>query len=72
MTKVIEKFAKDIKDGKTPKTSVFFLGRENFPKTFANEKTLLNYEPYDPQVIKTNLAEKKNILLMESMNMSKD
>lgn len=64
MTKTIEKFAKDIKDGKTPKTSVFFLGRENFPKSYSNEKSLLNYEPYDPQVIKTNLAEKKNVLLL--------
>lgn len=64
MTKTIEKFAKDIKDGKTPKTSVFFLGRENFPKSYASEKVLLNYEPYDPQVIKTNLEEKKNVLLI--------
>lgn len=30
----IEEFADYVKAGKTPKTTVFFLGRENFPKTF--------------------------------------
>ncbi|QDK39172.1 transketolase C-terminal domain-containing protein [Bdellovibrio sp. NC01] len=30
----IEKFAADRKAGKVPNSSVFFLGRENFPKTF--------------------------------------
>lgn len=34
MGMVIEKFAADRKAGKVPNTSVFFLGRENFPKTF--------------------------------------
>ncbi len=33
---VIENFAKARKAGKTPNSSVFFLGRENFPKTYVN------------------------------------
>ncbi|QDK46900.1 transketolase [Bdellovibrio sp. ZAP7] len=31
---VIEKFANDRKAGKVPNSAVFFLGRENFPKTY--------------------------------------
>lgn len=31
---VIENFAKDMKAGKVPHSAVFFLGRENFPKTY--------------------------------------
>lgn len=31
---VIESFAKDMKAGKVPHSAVFFLGRENFPKTY--------------------------------------
>lgn len=34
MGMVLENFAADRKAGKVPNTSVFFLGRENFPKTF--------------------------------------
>jgi transketolase len=34
MTSVFENFAKDRKAGKVPNSSVFFLGRENFPKTY--------------------------------------
>ncbi|MNJ92826.1 Transketolase [compost metagenome] len=32
----IENFAKDTKAGKVPHSSVFFLGRENFPKTYVS------------------------------------
>ncbi len=35
MTQTIEKFAQDRKAGKVPPTTVFFLGRENFPKSFS-------------------------------------
>jgi transketolase len=31
----IERFAADRKSGRSPRTTVFFLGRENFPKTFS-------------------------------------
>jgi transketolase len=38
MTAAIEKFAADRKAGKVPRSSVFFLGRENFPKNFGNSE----------------------------------
>ncbi len=38
MNQVIEKFAQDRKAGKVPHSSIFFLGRENFPKTFGATK----------------------------------
>jgi transketolase len=34
MTTVIEKYAADLKAGKVPHSSIFFLGRENFPKNY--------------------------------------
>jgi transketolase len=34
MTQVLEKFTAERKAGKTPRTTVFFLGRENFPKSY--------------------------------------
>ncbi|WP_204714731.1 hypothetical protein, partial [Escherichia coli] len=34
MYTVIENFAKARKEGKVPNSAVFFLGRENFPKTY--------------------------------------
>ncbi len=34
MTAVIEKYASDVKSGKVPHSSIFFLGRENFPKNY--------------------------------------
>ncbi len=34
MFTVLENFAKDRKSGKVPNSSIFFLGRENFPKTY--------------------------------------
>ncbi|MDR3606627.1 MAG: transketolase C-terminal domain-containing protein [Oligoflexia bacterium] len=34
VTQAIQKFADDRKAGRTPRTTVFFLGRENFPKTY--------------------------------------
>lgn len=34
MTQAIEKFAADRRAGRVPVTSIFFLGRENFPKTY--------------------------------------
>lgn len=34
VTQAIEKFASDRQAGKTPDSTIFFLGRENFPKTY--------------------------------------
>lgn len=39
----IEEFAQYQQAGKTPKTSVFFLGRENFPKTFGAKSYQLDH-----------------------------
>jgi transketolase len=36
LTQAIETFAEDRKQGRHPKSYVFFLGRENFPKTYVN------------------------------------
>ncbi|MGZ3799986.1 MAG: transketolase C-terminal domain-containing protein [Bdellovibrio sp.] len=44
----IENFAKARKDGKTPNSSVFFLGRENFPKSYV---TPTAYELKKAQVL---------------------
>ena len=60
MTQVITEFADKRKKGLTPPTSIFFLGRENFPKTFG----ATTYKPYEPQVIKENLIGMKNVLLL--------
>jgi transketolase len=45
----VEKFAKDLKAGSTPKSTVFFVGRENFP---AYNKEGLIYEWNKSQVIR--------------------
>lgn len=39
MTEAFEKFASDVRAGVTPETSVFFLGRENFPKHYIPHQT---------------------------------
>jgi len=64
MTNVIEKFAEDKKNDRVPKTSIFFLGRENFPKTFSTEQNKLSYLPYEPQVIRQHIIGTKNVLLV--------
>lgn len=48
MSQAIETFTQERKQGKTPKTYIFFLGRENFPKTF---KDGLNYQLGQGQII---------------------
>ena len=64
MTMVVEKFAEDKKNDRTPKTSIFFLGRENFPKTFSTEQNKLTYSPYEPQVIRQHIIGTKNVMLV--------
>ena len=39
MTQTIEKFAEDREKGRTPETTVFYLGRENFPQTYRSGMT---------------------------------
>ncbi len=64
MTKVIDQFAEDKKNNKLPKTSVFFLGRENFPKSYSTEQNKLNYIPYQPQIIRQHIVGAKNVMIV--------
>ena len=52
MTQAIEKFAADRKAGKTPNTTVFFLGRENFPQTYLGDNA--KYKLGESQVVFDN------------------
>ena len=61
LTQAIEKFASDQKAGKTPNTSLFFLGRENFPKTFREGTT---YQLGKAQMISENLAGSKGAVTL--------
>lgn len=64
MTEIIEKFAADRVAGKKVNSSIFFLGRENFPKTFKNDSNKLTYKPSVPQILKDTSAQGKNVLLL--------
>jgi transketolase len=64
MTEVVEKFVADRNAGRKPHTSIFFLGRENFPKSFKNEMNKISYEASVPQVLLNNLGSGKNVMLM--------
>ncbi|MNL30679.1 1-deoxy-D-xylulose-5-phosphate synthase [compost metagenome] len=55
VTAAIENFAKDRKAGKVPNTSIFFLGRENFPKTYVAGAT---YNLDKAQILKDTTAGK--------------
>lgn len=61
MSEVITKFADLRRAGKIPPTSIFFLGRENFPKSFVPEA---KYIAYEPQVLRESLVGSKNVLLV--------
>jgi len=64
MTEVLEKFAADRLNGKKTHSSIFFLGRENFPKTFKTSENKITYKLGAPQVLKDNLIQGKNVLLL--------
>ena len=64
MGQVIEKFATDRVAGKKVHSAIFFLGRENFPKTFKVDGLALAYKPAVPQVLKDNTIKGKNVLLL--------
>ena len=49
ITQAIEKFASDRKEWRSPQSSVFFLGRENFPKAYVSGAT---YDLKKAQVIR--------------------
>jgi transketolase len=64
MTQAIEKFAADKVAGKHPHSSIFFLGRENFPKTFKNEKNNISYKLGALQVLADNSTAGKNVAIL--------
>ena len=66
LTLVIEKFVQDRAAGKNPHSSIFFLGRENFPKSFKTEENKITYQLGKPQIIKDNLSAGKNVLIVTS------
>lgn len=53
VTKAIENFAEARKNGKLPRTTVFFLGRETYPQDFVDGT---KYEWQKPQVLKEGTA----------------
>lgn len=70
MTQVIEKFAADRQAGQKPHSSIFFLGRENFPKTFKTDLNKINYVLNQPQVLLNQGLEKdRNVVLMATGSM---
>lgn len=64
MTEVIEKFAADRQAGRHARSSIFFLGRENFPKSFKTAENNIRYQAGVPQVLKNNLQEGRNVVLL--------
>ena len=64
MTEVIEKFAADKTAGRKSHSSIFFLGRENFPKSFKTPENNISYKATVPQVLKDNSMPGKNVLLL--------
>lgn len=66
MTEVIETFAKTVEAGKTPHTSIFFLGRENFPKTYSTDTNKLTYKAAEPQVVRQHMVGAKNVMVITS------
>ncbi|MEN0057859.1 MAG: transketolase C-terminal domain-containing protein [Bdellovibrio sp.] len=61
VTQVIEKFAQARKVGQVPPSSVFFLGRENFPKSFAPGTS---YSLQKAQVVADTSAQKKQSVVI--------
>lgn len=64
MTEVIEKFAQAKTSGQKAHSAIFFLGRENFPKTFKTEENKISYVAAKPQVLKDNTGLQKNVLIL--------
>lgn len=65
LTQIIEKFVADRKAGLTPPTSILFLGRENFPKTYSAGAS---YELKKAQVIE-EFSGSKMVTLVASGSM---
>jgi transketolase len=63
MTQAIENFAATRMAGKIPHSTVFFLGRENFPKTFAAGAT---YQLGKAQIIRDEASSGKSVTILAS------
>lgn len=61
VTQAVERFASDRKAGRTPNSVIFFLGRENFPKSYAEGAT---YALGRAQVLRDNTASFKNAVTL--------
>lgn len=66
MTQTIEKFAADRKAGRVPESTLFFLGRENFPKTYCDG---VSYQLGRAQVLAENIQPGKTVTLIASGSM---
>lgn len=69
MTEAIESFARNRNVGNKTNSSIFFLGRENFPKTFKTSENKISYKLGLPQVLRDTTGDTtapggKNILLL--------
>ncbi len=64
LSQIFENFVTARAQGQTPHSSVLFLGRENFPKTYSTEKNKLEYKLAEPQVITSHMVGAKNVLLL--------
>jgi transketolase len=62
VAQAVEEFAKDRKAGRSPKSYIFFLGRENFPATY---KENVSYQLHKAQVLFDNAdLHSKNICIL--------
>ena len=64
MSQVLEKFADQRTKGQKPHSSIFFLGRENFPKSFKTEKNNIAYALGEPQVLLDAASPGKSVMLL--------
>ena len=64
LNQIFENFVTARALGKTPHSSILFLGRENFPKTYSTEKNKLEYKLSEPQVIRSHMVGAKNVLIV--------
>lgn len=64
MTQVIEDFADARVKGRKAHSSIFFLGRENFPKTFKTNENNITYKLGEAQVLKDNSTNSKNVMIL--------
>jgi transketolase len=60
MLQAVEEHAEMKKKGQVPDSHVFFLGRENFPKTYGAQ----NYKLYQPQVIKEKSGSQPTLIVV--------